>query len=249
MVLTYSHSQDVQTILSRHYEAVGAKTKWNEIQSAIFVYTDSSLTDLIDTETFGNTFESRITLKVNKRTNDQIFERFISYRPDDPTNIFSTCYNGKDYWRQKNGGPIESFADYSTRYGCFVQIGQTLLLSRADSIKSLGYQELVKVNETVGCFVLELYIDETSTYFFINSNTGLIEASRHLSLSDKNPITYYSDYRLVNGLLFPFKEVIIKNGTLIGQAKYKSIRLNVDVPDLIFESQTALLTILNSIHH
>jgi len=243
------HSQDVQTILSNHYKASGAKENWDAIHSAIFVYRDSSLKDMINTETFGSTFHTKIATKINRRVGNQIYERFISYSPNDSTNISSTCYNGRDYWRQKSGGPIESFSDFNARYGKFTRIGQTMLLSRADSIKSLGTKELLKDNESILCLVLELQIDGTSTYFFINSKTWLVEASRHLSLSEKNPTTYYTNYKLVSGLMFPFKETVRKNHSLVSLVKYKSIKLNIDIPDLVFDSQTAMNTILNSISH
>ncbi len=243
------HAQDIQTILSNHYKALGAKENWDSIRSAIFVYTDSSLKEMSNTESFGNAFQSKIAIKINKRVGNHIYERFISYSPNDSTNTSSTCYNGRDYWRQKIGGPIESFSDFSARYGKFTRIGQTMLLSRADSIKSLGTKELLKDNQSILCLVLELQIDGTSTYFFINSKTWLVEASRHLSLSEKNPTTYYTNYKLVSGLMFPFQETVKKNDTLVSLIEYRSIKLNIDIPDWIFDSQTTFNTILNSINH
>jgi len=111
-------------------------------------------------------------------------------------------------------------------------MSEPLLLLSSDSIRLDGTRD-IGIDTKIKCYLVKVFIDGDEQHYFFNTNSFLLEG--HSNSTDMN-YTYFSDYRWVDGLLYPFKEISVNSSKhiQISQTIYKSIDLNKAIPDSIF---------------
>lgn len=225
-------SQDLETILHKYYEKSGGIENWKSLKSVIYCGKNKAVEDMM----FGKgDFEYSYHIKINrKESNAEIFERWLSINEKHTQDTFSTCYNGENYWIQGTHKTPQSFIDYAPIYGSFVRLSDPSLLLSADSIKWEG-RKIIRVDEeNRESYVIKLFLRSGRTViYFIDTNSYVLNGSS-LDLPNAT-LTVYSDYRLIDELSFPFREVTLKKGEIIGEWKLDKILINRSVPDYIFE--------------
>lgn len=92
-------------------------------------------------------------------------------------------------------------------------------------------------------FILELIDNQThqKTLYFINSNTYFLTKSQSFSERDGKEVvneTIYSEYRQIDGIMFPFVEETFSNKIKVVSIEYDEIILNPKIEKDFFKIET-----------
>lgn len=232
VICTNLQAQDLKTILDKYYKNSGGVERWGNVNSIIYHGVTKSLDDMI---TGIGDQEVHSEIKINKKmSNSLILERWLTIGKENPKDTFSTCYNGENYWRHFSGQAPESFLSFASRYGGFVRMSEPLLLLSADSIELLGTSTIPVNGEDRESFTLRVTLKNGGTLkYYIDIKSYLLNASSQDSENAVLSVT--SDYRELDGLLFPFKRISWRRGKVFSEESIFRIIINRDIPTTFFE--------------
>jgi zinc protease len=90
--------------------------------------------------------------------------------------------------------------------------------------------------------VLEITAGEAKTKWFLDSATGRLLREEYRAVSMRGPVTRtvdFSDWRPVEGIMFPFKQQVSENGEPAGSATVQEIQINPPVDAALFAKPPA----------
>ena len=178
---------------------------------------------------------------------------FTSYSKAPNLYKFIVPFNGKYYaqaFNGKTGWKIDAFKNQTKRT---LLTGKPALAmaNEADveiespfiDYEAKGHKALLQGKDTVNglmCFKIKFIRNngDTETCFFNVDNYALLKktaVSKNEEMENKLLDTYYSDYREVNGLKFPFVATSKINDQTILTITVNKIEINVPVPDSEFQ--------------
>ena len=105
----------------------------------------------------------------------------------------------------------------------------------ADSKKIINHGTRKLPSESILCHEVEITTNELSRILYINTETYLLEA---LYVPEGNYILRILEYQIIDGYLFPTKEVTLRYSTMIGFKKYSKVVFNQQLPAKIFDKLT-----------
>lgn len=216
-----SVSQDIQMILTKYYENTGGVEKWKSLNSTV------------KTSTFKQKQDISHFLKINTKQGKFIYERWLSFKKSNPQDTFSTCFDGDNYWRHSKQNGLQDFPFYAHHYGRYVRMSDPLFLLGADSLRLDGKRILNKGTKKIDCFRVNVFVDGSSVFYYFNPETFLPEGSS--TEIGAKPLTLFSDYRWVDGLLFSFKAITFIGDNVDSEEEVESIKLNREIPLDLFE--------------
>tara|TARA_B100000963_G_scaffold124063_1_gene108221 strand:+ start:205 stop:891 length:687 start_codon:yes stop_codon:yes gene_type:complete len=134
--------------------------------------------------------------------------------------IMKQKFNGETGYMEQMGQNIpfseDQISSSKSKKGIFEELYYDSSQMQVDGYTTIGGNELVKIKVD----------DKTMKYYDINS--GLLERSEETNLVEGNSITTtrkFSEYRDVDGILYPFKTEII-NGMQIITIEFEEIKFN-----------------------
>lgn len=219
LVPIFLQAQTLETILQQHTEAMGGKTNWENLTSHIIVEKGSGL---------NGDFTLTRTMKMPDKYR-------IDFAAPDKKRVKG--YDGKTGWIILNGeeqpmstGEIKEMAEEVEFYGELI-----LAQDRGHHVEFLGKEDLN------GQKVYKLKLTKSKTdeqFYYINAATFLLEMTSEYS-EDKTFEgtefkTTFSDYRDVEGLLFPYEVTLFGNDKKLATYSVQSLKTNINVPDQIF---------------
>ncbi len=216
----------LQQILDKHTEAMGGKENWRNFKSHII--THHGVQD-------DQHYTSVLTMKMPNKFR-------IDLQTEGLKRIKS--YDGKEGWILLNdelqampeGEDIE-MAEEAEFYGELV-----LAQERGHQLELLGREYLD------GAQVYKIKMTKFPTdeqFYYLNAETFLEEMVAEYSedISWKGVLfrTTFDDYRMVDGLLFPFKMSLFADDRLLRTFDTQEILVNIPVEDAVFDKDVALL--------
>ncbi|MBX2900899.1 MAG: hypothetical protein KF775_14705 [Cyclobacteriaceae bacterium] len=216
-MLNNSFSQSKEEVIEKYMNVVGGKEKWKALQSVVISMINQSKEESV--------------IKIASIHDGQVYDRWISFSKGGDTS--TTCFNGRNYWRQVKGQAPESFDFYVPVYAKYVRLGEPTYILNADSIALEGTVKFIAGNKNVDCYSIALYRDGNRYYHYINTRTYYLEGYSRGDPGD--PVTSLNDYRKVDGFLVPFEEVIYRGNTIESKFVLNSIYLNKIIPNQVYE--------------
>lgn len=224
-------SQDIKTILTKYYENTGGEEKWKSLNSTVYA------------SMFKRDQDISFLVKINSKQDKFIYERWLSFKKSNPQDTFSTCFNGENYWRHTKQYGFQDFPFYAHHYGRYVRMSDPLFLLAADSIQLDGNRIINKGVRKINCMRVKVFVDGSSVFYYFNPETFLPEGSS--TEIGAKPLTLFSDFRWVDGLLFPFKAITFIGDNVDSEEEIESIKLNREIPLDLFEYPKSREYILN----
>lgn len=231
------YSQNVDQVLQNYFKATGSKEKWLRINSRKDIGKVDRVKNIQDQHDMVPQYQHEILLKYSFRHNDIVWDRFVSLDLNNPGDTSTSCFNGKEYWIQKNGEMPVFFNVYSNRYSLFSMIGYQDWLIDADSIAYGGYKEI----DSFGCYILRVYKANIVLDLYFNTGTHYLT---FYQAEGKDIITELNDYRNVDGLMIPFKETVFDQSEVISQYNLLNVVLNIKMDESLFSPNRKLGTLL-----
>jgi uncharacterized protein YneR len=222
----------VESILNRYYNAVGDKQKWDSIYSIV---------EYFRTEHYKNSWqEKQSSLKAELNDGIRFFkkdgsimkDRFITI-PLFSADSFSTCYNGAKYWSHKANESPDDLSFFANEYGRRLNCGPPCAIMK-------GTQPRI-VESVLSSDVIELFISEKPYWYYFDKQNGLLTKYHQ---RDSQTMYVLTDYREVNGLTFPFEESVNKGEDRLSFKKIKTVLINKNLNDHIFDFPNLNLHIL-----
>ncbi len=223
----FGQESTVDLILSKAFSAVGGKDLWENTKTCVEMVDVKSATNILDPSNVFNHYKYSSVIKLYKKSNEIYLDRFITVDKANVEDSFTNCFNGEKYWSQMGHSEPYVYLDFSERYSKFVNCGYPSTLLRADSI--YYSDSLSSADENYE--VLEVYIDGTTLFFFINNQNYLLEKSY---MMDKT-ITYYRDFREIQGRRVPYHEETLMNGVLTMSCHKTIVRFDIELDDIYFK--------------
>lgn len=178
--------------------------------------------------------ETRVELQMPKGTNVRIVNQGVGalLRPDG--SVKNLSWNNT-FYEHVNHVPILSlFSEYANGDVNVIYKGTTKILDQAEDVIEVDF--VPNLDPVQGA----LYASMSKTLFFVNQTTHLIDKIQGTPFaegSDKNIFTeelYLSDYRLVNGLIIPFRQTLFIDSQLDTDIKLDTVTFNVGLLDSDF---------------
>lgn len=221
LITIISYSQEsVENIIQKHAEALGGKTAWKNLKTyRMIIKRNAENGDFVSTATMKRPNKYRLDFK------------------GDAINLIKS-YDGSDGWYNENGkisdmrpGEAIEMAEEGRYY-------EELALS-----KELNYKtKLLGKEKLEGKSVYKILMQKPnndSQYYYIDTKTYLIymtsEFSEDKAYEGVEFKTKMWDYKLVNGLLFPFAMELYANDELLRSYKVDKVEVNLEIPDEVFE--------------
>jgi len=157
---------------------------------------------------------------------------------------FAQAYDGKQGWK------IDGFKDEATKTilngkeaRAMANEADVELESPFINYREKGFRTIADGKDTVdgeACYKIKLIKDlnDTSTWFFSTTSFALIKkqaVSKNAELENSLLDTYYSDYKIVRELKFPFRMVSKVNDQTILTITVTELQLNTPIPDNDFK--------------
>ena len=226
IILFSQKSPDLQSIIDRHAEVMGGKENWRNFKTHVIVH---------EMEVKGKKATSTLTMKMPNKFR-------IDFETEGSNRIKS--YDGKEGWILLNNelkempeGEDKEMAEEAEFYGELV-----LAQERGHQLDLLGKEKLN------GKKVFKIKMTKSATdeqFYYVNAENYLLEMvsehSEDVSWKGTEFKTTFDDYRLVDGLLFPFKMGLYANDELMRNYITTEIKVNVPVDDQIFNKDFNLI--------
>lgn len=226
MLTQQSHCQTLDSleVINRFFEANGGEDNWRSIKtlksSAIM---KKYVNGVLDSE-----IESFWMVKGNNK------QKYYS-KKDSKLFGSTLCLNDTIFWRESGLGNVEVLPeDHMEYYKATMGFGDPLFFLRDDlSVNFLGVKSFLGTDyyafrlKGKGWHLASIkYIDMTSFIIVY----GHVE--NNMNMCDK-----FSDYRNVNGLMFPFKEEGYRNGysELRSTTIINDLKVNEPIEDSVFD--------------
>ena len=225
-------AQTADSILARIYRSSGGIEKWKALKSVVI-----EMDDLQGTKKY----------KVSTRSNSIVLDRWITINKTGDT--ASTCFNGENYWRHLPNQFLDSYESYASTYAKYSRLSEIDFLMKADSVTYSGITDLIYPSGDIpfSCHTLRVYVNGTGWYYFIDRSSHRVVAySSATTPKSSLPFNFFSDHRWVGGLLFSFKETVVKNNSVQSEFQVKSIEIDRPISKRIYEYNPKTTVILNS---
>lgn len=221
-----SRAQTADDIISNYISFTGGKENWNKIHS------------IVSSGTYnygGMEFPFQAWSKA---------PNLYKYIVESNGKYFAQAYDGKQGWR------IDEFKGEVTKTILEGKPAQAManeadveLESPFINYREKGFEAIAEGKDTVGseaCYKIKFIRsnNDTSTWFFRTTDFALIkkQAIAKNAELDNSPLdSYYSDYKSVQGINFPFKMVSKVNDQTILTVTVTTLQLNVLIPDNDFK--------------
>lgn len=215
----FLQAQNLESILQKHAEAMGGKANWKKLESHIIIEKGSGLN--------GDFTLTRRMKMPNKYRIDF----------DAPNKKRVKGYDGKQGWIMLNGeekpmppGEVLEMAEEVEFYGELI-----LAQDRGHHVELLGTEDLKgkkvhKIKLTKSKTDEQLYYLNTET-FLLEMTTEFSEDKTYEGMEFK---TTFSDYRMVEDLMFPYEVTLFGNDKKLATYTVQDLKINVPIPDQIF---------------
>jgi len=212
------YGQDKKSVIDRYFKSIGGRDRWNSIQTKF----DSSL---YITYRPGLAPDTAWLVTVFMRPNLQRVWRLAKGNP--PTIL---GYDGHVFWTQTGKKQTVRPVEESLYFVSTIMLGQADLLVDDSMVIYRGIQDL----DDSEYEVLEVKRNEwlNSYLYFFNRKSGLLHCMVAHKVKSKRR-TYLKDYRLVNGILWPFVEETSVAGEK-EEAHRLELRLNLPIGIEVF---------------
>ena len=194
-------------VMTMYIEAIGGKEKLESVESIMMVG---------NFEIPQAPFKPSVIIK-QQNPNKTSLEMSA---PEIGTTIMKQKFNGETGYMEQMGQNIplseDQISSSKSKKGIFEELYYDLSQMQIDGYTIIGGNDLVKIKID----------DKTIKYYDINS--GLLERSEETTLVEGNSITTtrkFSDYRDVDGILYPFTTEII-NGMQTITIEFEEIKFN-----------------------
>ena len=214
-----SSINEVEKILEKHIEAMGGKEKWKHLKSYRQTYTK----------------ENGLTLTITCKMPDKITIHFQKDNLD-----VMKAYDGKHGYIIKNEtympmrpGEIIEMAEEAQFYSDLM-----MAFENGQEVEHLGTEAI----DNTPCIKLKLKKSSNDEQlYWINSKTYLIEQTGEYSEDSAHEGIYYktrlSDYRNVDGFMFPFKQALIANDEAPRYSVIDKTEVNFECTEKEFQYQ------------
>lgn len=218
----------VDYIVNKAFEAVGGRNLWENTSTCLEVYDNQSASNSQDPGNMFNFYHYSTAIKLYKNANykNQLY-RWLRIDKENLSDTFSICYDGEKLWSQMGHSEPFIFAEVDVQYSKFVNCGYPTWLLKADSISYSDSLSSIEENYEV----LEVNIDEIIMFFFLNRQSFLLDKSYTLSKT----ITYYSDFREVQGRMVPFTQETKVKGVLHTKVLRSIVKFDIELDDIYFK--------------
>ncbi len=212
-------TDEIEKILSQHIKAMGGKEKWQDLRSYRQVYSK----------------ENGLSLTITCKMPDKIIIRFQNDQLD-----ASKVYDGAHGFILKNGEYLPMRPGEAIEMAEEPHYYSDLLLA-----EEMGYKLEYLGKESIDgivCNKLKLTKSpkDQQTYW-INTQTHLIEQTGEYSEDPAHEGIYYktrlSDYRNVDGLMFPFRQALIANDEAPRYSVVEEMEINFAIANDAFQFQ------------
>ena len=219
------NGQTVDEIIAKYVALTGGEQKWKTIRSIV----SSGIYNYGGIEF---PFKS-----YSKAPN--LYKYIVPYKGK----YYAQGFDGKEGWK------IDAFKN-ETKKTILTGMPAIAMANEADvelespfiSYEKKGHEAILEGTDTVQgtlCFKVKFArkTGETETYFFNTNNFELVKKtalSKNEEMKNVMLDTYYSDYRVINGLSFAFKSVSKSGDQTILTITTEKIELNVAIPDAEF---------------
>lgn len=228
-LLLFSSIANAQTkddILKYHFEKMGMPEKWLTIntikQTSINIYDNSFFSPVTSTQ----------IQFIKKPT-------FVRYESKNMTkgSIILLCADSLGTWQKINKGEVTRISKYGID---FIQANMTIFI--ASELENKENIQL-KPNETINgreYYVLDVKNNKViRRLLYLNTKTYMIDMFVSINPTDGSKIdnaaiTYLSDYKNIQGFLFPFQSEIIDYKT---KRITTDIQINIPIDDKIFSPE------------
>jgi hypothetical protein len=221
-------AQTAQQVISKYIEFTGGEKQWKTVKSIKTSGTYNYGGKLFPFTTYSKAPD---LYKVVVTLNDKYFMQ---------------AYDGKEGWK------IDAFND-QTKPTLILGKPSRAMMNEADvEIESpfinyikKGHHAIPEGKDTVDakeCFKIKFIRNEgdTETYFFNCKNFELVmkkAASKNTEMKDAVLDTYYSDYREVSGIKFPFNSISKLKEQSILAVTIEKLEINADISDKEFQHE------------
>ncbi len=220
----FSYAETLNQILAKNYATRGGLEKLRSVKT---IY-----------------FEGKM---VNSQQNNEIQMKMWYKKPNKVRNEVNLmgkkivqAYNGKEAWWimpfiSPEPKPIpEEQAKY-------VKEMSSNIFPLVDYQKEGSKLELVGKDDVEGTEAYKLKLTTKSgkiIYYYLDADSGIeLKAETNLSKNgvESKSETYFSDYKKVNGIYFPFYIETKSKGLTAGKIVFSTIKLNLNIDDSIFD--------------
>jgi thiol-disulfide isomerase/thioredoxin len=217
-----TYGQDASDVLLKYFEAVGGKAtieNIQSIQSSITFVDYSGNKDTVYSESIQNIPYFSLSRTYSDSTKKNLTSEYLS---NEKRSVFRL--NSPTFF-EKYGEKREIVL--TTTHFLLKAFNESKIVLIADDVTKEN-NELVGVSTTFGKKELK---DFNRTFYF-DKTTGLLKSSSGNTLV--GDMTFYNDYRQVDGLLFPLIHDYYMHRQLTTKTIYQSITMNPKVDNTIF---------------
>jgi thiol-disulfide isomerase/thioredoxin len=220
-------AQDLSTVVETYLKAVGGKEAVEKIVSA-------------KTTNLWINYPNDTTIMVSV-TKVPHFMHLQSYS-ENPKVLTGETYTNQDGWIFCFVKPFPARHYTSARAKQSVCDARMILEAYKD--KKLKFKGADKIGN-IECYVIEKkdlnQQQKLSAFnYYFDKTTGLLQASAPAAAVAKGTYTIYSDYRKVDGILFPFKSESYLINEHRSSMQYLEVQFNVPVDDAAFKPTEAI---------
>ncbi|MFI5218914.1 MAG: hypothetical protein ACHQNT_05440 [Bacteroidia bacterium] len=219
-------AQTAQQVISKYIEFTGGEKQWKTVRS-------------IKTSGIYN-YGGKLFPFTSYSKAPDLYKVMVSLNEK----YFAQAYDGKQGWK------IDAFNNetkptfLSGKYAlAMMNEADVELESAFINYRKKGHEAILEGKDTVDsktCFRIKFIRKDgdTTTYFFNSENFELVmksAVSKNTEMNNAVLDTYYSDYREINGVKFPFSSISkLKEQTILA-ITIEKIEINVDIPDKEFQ--------------
>ncbi len=219
-----SFCQAQKRTINHYLEAVGGERQWKGLSSLIVEseseYIESAVGDLI-------------LPPISSKNHTRAISRTPGYFKLEISSLsngkYKLIYNGKELKEIFEGGhetsaPEYIIDEYKSRS---FHLGEPWIVLNAEKVKYIR-NEIVDSRD---CSVFSVMRMGLERLFYIHNDDNLLYM---VSMFDGKTLTYFSDYRNINGYIVPFRKRGFVNGKLEVESFIKKIEFNPSIPDSEF---------------
>lgn len=221
---SYGQELDSLEVITRFFEAYGGEGNWRAVKT---LGKSSTMKKYVN-GVVANEIESLWIVKGNNKQK-------IHSKEDDELFGSTLCLNDTVFWRESDLGNIEVLpSDHMEYYKATMGFGDPLFYLREGmEINFLGVKNFLGTDYYA--FRLKGKGWHLASIKYLDMNTFLIVYS-HVE-NNTNMCCKKSEYKRINGLMFPFKEEYFNNGCSELESKtiINSLDINVPIADSVFD--------------
>lgn len=217
-----SVGQDLDEILESCYRKHGGIDNWMSVQTLEYSFVMKTRKDLINPKKNSLVNFSNRQGHVYRAKHDDLIYRNSIFVEENGDSISMAVNETHDWIHKKGLVPIIFSSNTSDKLKS-EKIGDPPFLAMHPKILD-GITTISAFNgDSRKCYRIRISPPEFETVYYINIETFLIEGFAN---DAEDNLTTYSDYRLIEGLLFPFRSITYKNSVEVAEINITSITIN-----------------------